>query len=812
MSDFEKYLSNPIPLIEAAEFFVGLKKQAKDETLMAECVEEATKVANMMMPTPSGAQMGAAAMGNAMPPAPPPPPTPAAMGQHSTSVPPPAATKMGGRGAYGYSRDDEDIGPSFADFQAEVAAEKERRAQGDRLRGMTANMSPEQAEAAHMALRKKLTARGESQGGVGGAIAGGLVGGIGGAAAGSLVSHPLGPVLGGLGGAALGGFGGHRLGKAIGGVNGESAADERIEYAKMPQPYQKALLDAAYEKMAGAKVDPREVGKARGEAAAAARVERESHRGGERVGDLVGRVAGGAAGLAAGAKASKGNAGVALGGAALGQFMGGRVGKEVGLRRDSSKFKKASEVMKTAFAEMGGMEQPPPQQEGIQPIIDPATEAYLKTEMQAEELSSQAQLDQLRGTIEQAKAEVASSQQQLEQLQAQADSSQAEKEMMQQQVMEATNNAVAAQDEVLKHQQASAAMRMAIQQMRGRLLEVASTDPPALTPEQSAMAMVPPAPTDMSQVPAGGTQGADAASAAPTAGAPSPEQGPAGQAGSPAAQPNSAPPGGEQSQQSNQGNSSGSGGSSSSKETKPSVRVDVKSGGESKEGSVDELALRMVKNAVSHSWVRSTVSQGARKADESRVHDFVNNMGRMKTRNMYTGSEAKARVRDLADDASRTAEKVLGQKRVDALTKKAAGPFDGGGVREAVGNVVKNQASKLRSVLPHAAVGGALGAGLGFAESQASNDPLRQKLQELESQGPPESLSGATNLAQLRARLTLGEFAENHPAAATLSGGMAGAVSGAQLGPSLVKAVREDIGPDLKAIYTAIRNRGANAA
>lgn len=729
MSSIEKYLSNSIPLAEAAEFLTGLKKTAaprqEDVELMKECIAKAEKLANTLAPSMAGNQMGSAANGQLMAPSAPPPPTPAAMGQHTPKM-----------------------------------------------------------------------------------------------------------------------------------------ASEKLAKERPPPP------------------PPRSVGQYRGEAAAAARVEREKHRGGERIGDLVGRMSGAAAGAVAGHKASKGNAGVALGSAALGQMLGGRVGKEVGLRRDSSKFErdakaqkktaalsgnlgpdaqryndyieqeivpredsarwaahlvssrkgnlspyigmgagtlggaalgkliggtgdaaglgalgglalgtaggmvhsshvknkaydttlenqrkahgidgwvmpgrgvefnpsaqvpegwtptaKTASIFKRALdemmAEQGQMPQAPQQPQGVQPVLDPATQAYLQNEVAAEEASAQAHLESLRGTVEQAKAEASQSQEQLQQLQQQAESAQAEKEQLQQQVMAATNQAVASQDEVLKHQQASAAMRMAIQQMRGKLLEVASQDPPALTPEQSAIAAVPPGPSDMSQVPANMGQ-----QAAPTQGAPTPDQGPAGQAAGAEASAQAAPPGGDQQAAAPQAAASSGGGSSESSSTKsdskPSVKIDVKSGGE-KQASIDALANALV---------------------------------------------------------------------------KAAGPFDGGGVGEAVRNMAMNQANKLRPVLPHAAVGGVIGGLGGYAESQMSNDPLRQEVAEHDAKGPPGSLGEALNRGQMKTRLAIGEFAENHPGAATLAGALGGAVTGGQLGPSLVQAGRS-IGEDVKGIYDAIKNRPA---
>lgn len=91
--------------------------------------------------------------------------------------------------------------------------------------------------------------------------------------------------------------------------------------------------------------------------------------------------------------------------------------------------------------------------------------------------------------------------------------------------------------------------------------------------------------------------------------------------------------------------------------------------------------------------------------------------------------------------------------------------------------------------IPHAAAGALIGGGLGLAESKTNNDPLRQRIQELE--GKEERSTGdVVNLAQLRARLTLGEHAGKHPGAAMGASAMLGGVAGATLGPELISALK----------------------
>jgi len=85
-----------------------------------------------------------------------------------------------------------------------------------------------------------------------------------------------------------------------------------------------------------------------------------------------------------------------------------------------------------------------------------------------------------------------------------------------------------------------------------------------------------------------------------------------------------------------------------------------------------------------------------------------------------------------------------------------------------------------------AIMGGALGAGGSLLESKMSNDPLRQKVKDLQAK---EDAGGgffnAANLAQAKARLALGELAEKHPGGAAMMGGALGAMTGAGAAPSV---------------------------
>lgn len=129
-----------------------------------------------------------------------------------------------------------------------------------------------------------------------------------------------------------------------------------------------------------------------------------------------------------------------------------------------------------------------------------------------------------------------------------------------------------------------------------------------------------------------------------------------------------------------------------------------------------------------------------------------------------------------------------------------------GSLRELLSQQVREAIPGIKAVLPHAAIGGLIGGGLGFAESQMSNEPLRQKVKKLESKGDRRSTGDAVNLAVSRGRLTLGEHAAKHPIVSTAMGALTGATTGARGGPAFVnalKSMKDDVGgmaSDIKTI------------
>jgi hypothetical protein len=83
-----------------------------------------------------------------------------------------------------------------------------------------------------------------------------------------------------------------------------------------------------------------------------------------------------------------------------------------------------------------------------------------------------------------------------------------------------------------------------------------------------------------------------------------------------------------------------------------------------------------------------------------------------------------------------------------------------------------------------------------------SNEPLRQSVSQLEAK-PDRNYKDTLSLAQKRARLTVGEFAQAHPAASIGLGALGGASLGASRGPELIESLRrsgqhvKDIGKQL---------------
>lgn len=217
------------------------------------------------------------------------------------------------------------------------------------------------------------------------------------------------------------------------------------------------------------------------------------------------------------------------------------------LGKYAAAFKRAADELMAAQGEL------PPQQgtqSGSQLQADPRTSAFLQNEMEGQEAQqqnaaefykqrfaeAQQQLEAATQASEQAAAQAQQLQQQAEQNQMALSSAQSQSQqataLAMQQVMQAG-------DEKLQQQQQAAQMRMAFQELRGQLLNLASQEPPSqvLTDPAAAAGATPggqPAPGDpaMGGVAAPAGQPQDAASA------------PAGQAPEAQVQPGQPGPGG----------------------------------------------------------------------------------------------------------------------------------------------------------------------------------------------------------------------------------------------------------------------------
>lgn len=285
-----------------------------------------------------------------------------------------------------------------------------------------------------------------------------------------------------------------------------------IAVQPMPLPAAAMGKHGDFEAAVPSKKSPHEAGKERAHAALAAEFEREKHHRHEQNHDLLGRAAGAVLGGTAMHRYGKGNALATLGGVAVGSHLGGAYGRHTGAVVDRREFNKAATAMKLALE--GGLP------------IDPGTQAYLATEQAGQQAEEANQNQFLHAKLQEMQQAAATAGEQLMQLQQQQAGSEQQQQMMQQQVSDALMQQQAAQDQVLQQQQAATAMRMAFQQLRGQMLELAASDPPNMTSADSAQAAA---------------QAANAGGMAP----PAPATGPAGQAVSAQPAPGAATPEGE---------------------------------------------------------------------------------------------------------------------------------------------------------------------------------------------------------------------------------------------------------------------------
>lgn len=177
--------------------------------------------------------------------------------------------------------------------------------------------------------------------------------------------------------------------------------------------------------------------------------------------------------------------------------------KSVPKMKAASAFKLALEQI--GYGSPGAPAAPPaaPQAAPTTPGSAPTIQDYLAREQDGAAGQEQNELGFYRqrmqeafGQLQQQKQQSEQTAAEVQQLQQQVQTTQAQQEQYQAMVSDATQKAVSAQDDVLREQQASAAMRMAYQQLRGELLNVASREPPntQMLQEQAALTSGPATP------------------------------------------------------------------------------------------------------------------------------------------------------------------------------------------------------------------------------------------------------------------------------------------------------------------------------
>lgn len=338
----------------------------------------------------------------------------------------------------------------------------------------------------------------------------------------------------------------------------EEGMEEEVPQAGEDEPMEVVAsmrMSALLAKTAADKSDDelKETGRQRGVANLAAEATREKGRRGERFGQIAG-AAGGAAGGAALGKKYLGRHG-ALGGAALGMLAGGKAGKELGtehdIRKNASALMKVAASMRFTLALMklaeGEMEGAAASEEAgmSSPTageLEPSN--YLNAELAGRQAQEQNESSYYREQLGQAKQEAMSMGQQAQQAQMLLQQVQQQAEQSSAQIQAVTQQAVQAQDAATQQTLEAAKARIGAQEMRAKMLELASQDPSVFG--ESAMGpspgMAPPVPGAEGAPPGapppegGGAPAPDAEAAAP----PGPE-GPAGGAPTPPAPPGGVP-------------------------------------------------------------------------------------------------------------------------------------------------------------------------------------------------------------------------------------------------------------------------------
>ena len=240
--------------------------------------------------------------------------------------------------------------------------------------------------------------------------------------------------------------------------------------------------------------DLRETGRQRAVTNIASEHHREAARRGERAGKVLGALGGAAGGGALGHHLSKGHPLGTLGGAALGAALGHHAGGEVGTEVDIARHKKSAAISKlgSALAQwvkladdaaLGGsaeqeapMASPTDNQE-LSPVNYMQAEAIGQQQQNKVEASYYRRMVQQTNT--QAQQQVQAAQQQAAQIQQQAQQAMQEAAEADNKVKAALDEALKAKDDALKQTETAARMRIAQQNLRTQLMQLAAQDPDA---------------------------------------------------------------------------------------------------------------------------------------------------------------------------------------------------------------------------------------------------------------------------------------------------------------------------------------------
>jgi len=270
--------------------------------------------------------------------------------------------------------------------------------------------------------------------------------------------------------------------------------DVRAEYLR--QIGQSPDSEKMAEKLEKTDADLREEGRKSGVKALAAESAREKGRRGERVGETIGRAVGTGAGFIGARHLGKAGVVPSLASAALGYGIGGKAGKEIGTELD---IKKNASVLRRALeklaweGEMGsaGQMPAPPQAEAAytsegpagptpqEPVAVPQTMPvnYLGAERMARKAQEASESKFLRERLVQSRQANQGLQEQSTQAQQQMTDMQNQLAGIGVQVQTAQQEALAANDRAVQHSQAAANLRIAVQQMREQMFQLASQEP-----------------------------------------------------------------------------------------------------------------------------------------------------------------------------------------------------------------------------------------------------------------------------------------------------------------------------------------------